>query len=91
MLRVLPLLLVLAVVIYAVIDCVQTPRSQVRGLPKAAWLAVVVLLPVLGAVAWLVAGRPRSGLRRPVRRPVAPDDDPDFLRSLRRDPPPENA
>ena len=91
MLRVLPLLLALAVVVYALIDCLQTDSRRVRRAPKPMWLLAIVLLPVLGALGWLIAGRP-PGARpsRPVRRPLAPDDDPDFLRWLRRqDPPPE--
>ena len=57
------------------------------------WLLAILLLPVLGALAWLFLGRPRveRAPQRPRRAPVAPDDDPDFLRSLRHDPPPKPA
>ena len=49
-------------------------RYRVRGLPRALWLVVLVLLPVVGALVWFVLGR------GPVRRPLrAPDDDPAFL------------
>ena len=87
MLRYLPLLLILAVVVWALVECLQTASAQVRGLPKAAWVAVIVLLPVVGAVAWFLAGRPtqrrRGGGSGPsVSRPLGPDDDPDFLRRL---------
>jgi hypothetical protein len=56
-----------------------------------------VLLPLVGSIAWLVAGRPQrqasSGSQwrmgsgfpedsRPRRGTGAPDDDPDFLRSI---------
>ncbi|SDQ15860.1 PLD nuclease N-terminal domain-containing protein [Quadrisphaera sp. DSM 44207] len=75
-------LLALVLVVYALLDCLRRPGDQVRGLPKALWLAVIVLLPVVGAVAWLLAGRGRGrgpGGSRPPQRPVAPDDDPEFL------------
>lgn len=55
-----------------------------RNLPKLVWLLLVVLVPVAGALAWLVLGRPlpeRPGSDRPL---VAyPDDDEDFLRAVR--------
>ncbi len=71
---------------YALVDLVTTPREQVRTLPKLLWL-VVLLVPLFGGLAWLLAGRPRrrrSGPSAPPARPVAPDDDDEFLRELRR-------
>ena len=43
-----------------------------------------VLLPVVGAVLWFLIGRPRATDAAPVAysHPVAPDDDPEFLRNL---------
>ncbi len=82
------------VVLYAFIDAVQTDKTLVRTLPKWLWILVILLLPVLGAVWWLVSGRaPRTAYpdqaqpARPSlfgrrREPVAPDDDPTFLRHL---------
>jgi hypothetical protein len=82
-------LAVLALVIYCLVDCLQTEEDEVRHLPKVAWFLIILFFPVVGAVAWLVAGRPRRSLppQRPVRpadaaRPVAPDDDTSFLASL---------
>src|SRR5213595_1647444 len=62
MLRYLPFLLVLALWIYAFIDCLNTPESQVRGLPKVVWVIIILLFGevLLGPIAWLVAGRPRQ-------------------------------
>ncbi len=70
--------------VFCLVQLVQSDEHEVRHLPRLAWGAVIVLLPVLGPVAWLVAGRPLPG-RPPQRqtRVLAPDDDPDFLRSLR--------
>lgn len=87
MLRVLPLLLTVALTVYAVVDCIQTDEDQVRNLPKALWVLLVLFFPVVGPVAWFVAGRPSSSATRrgPTHRggpPRGPDDDPDFLRNL---------
>ncbi len=85
---------VLALVVYALVDCLFTDSYEVRGLPKSLWLLVIALTPPFGPIAWLLAGRPRrtvngaalwhpagTALRRG-RREVAPDDDPEFLRGL---------
>lgn len=85
MLRVVFAALVLGFTIYTLTDCVQTPDDQVRGLPKIAWAVIILLFPLAGGGAWLLAGRPvRPSVqdRRPPRRPRGPDDDPDFLRGL---------
>ncbi len=96
--RALPFVVAIALTIYALVDCAQTEPTAVRGLRKPAWMVVIVLLNVVGALAWLVAGRPRrrpGGFGRsmpPPRRPLAPDDDPDFLRRLReREAPPSDS
>ena len=77
----------LGLLVYALVDLVTTPASAVRTLPKALWF-LVVLPPLFGPLAWLLAGRPRRGHGRPTAappaRPIAPDDDEDFLRELRR-------
>ncbi|MEW2219817.1 PLD nuclease N-terminal domain-containing protein [Streptomyces sp. NPDC006990] len=95
MLRYLPFLLILAVWIYAFIDCLNTPENEVRKLPKVAWVIIILLFGqvLLGPVAWFAVGRPRRnapyGATRPdERRWVAPDDNPDFLKSLGESPAP---
>jgi hypothetical protein len=89
MLRYLPFLLLLAVWIYAFVDCLNTPEREVRKLPKVVWVIVILLFGqvLLGPVAWFIAGRPRRnapyGATRPdERRWVAPDDNPEFLKSI---------
>ena len=80
-------LVVLGLFSYAVVDLVSTPASAVRTLSKPLWF-VVVLPPLFGPLAWLFFGRPRRPKGEqpaaPPSRPVAPDDDEDFLRDLRR-------
>ena len=99
MLKVLLYLLPLALAIYALVDLVQTGEDEVQGLPKLAWVALIVLFWVVGPIAWLLAGKrgrrsflpgpqPRAAGGPTGGRPVAPDDDPDFLRGLGRQKPP---
>src|ERR1700719_3826428 len=51
--------------LYCLTDAILTPAAQCRGLPKAAWIAVITLTFIGGAVAWLIA-------REPLRYPSAP-------------------
>ncbi|MGV9248462.1 PLD nuclease N-terminal domain-containing protein [Streptomyces sp. NPDC003710] len=95
MFRYLPYLLVLALWIYAFIDCLNTPEEQVRALPKVVWAIIILLFGevLIGPIAWLVAGKVRqmpvngstpSEWHRNHRASwVAPDDNPEFLRSLK--------
>jgi hypothetical protein len=82
--RVLLVVLSIAIQLYGLIDCAQRDDSEVRSLPRWGWLIIIVLIPTIGAVAYLVAGRPKrpgGGGKKP-KRTIAPDDDPDFLRGL---------
>ncbi len=59
MARLLPVLIEMALLVICLIDAAQTPESGMRNLPKWAWIALIVIIPIAGPVAWLVAGRPR--------------------------------
>jgi hypothetical protein len=84
--RVLIFLLVVVLGVWAILDVAQTPISRVHGLSKSTW-SLVVLVPLLGAAAWFLHGRvPATTPPREQPRPLAPDDDPDFLRRLGDDP-----
>ncbi|WP_328554117.1 PLD nuclease N-terminal domain-containing protein [Streptomyces sp. NBC_00358] len=95
MIRYVWVLLVLGLWIYAFIDCLNTPEKEVRGLPKVVWVIIILLFGevLVGPVAWLVAGRDRRGpaggatpseWHRSHRTAfVAPDDNPEFLASLK--------
>lgn len=72
----------LALLIYALADCFQTPRHRVRVMPKVAWIFVILLVPLLGAGLWLAFGRLKQPKKRPDTGPTAPDDDPEFLRQV---------
>ena len=74
--------LAVGVIIYSLIECAQSERYTVRAIPKGAWLLVILLLPVVGALLWLFFGRPRPDAARESERGRGPDDDPQFLRNL---------
>ncbi|HLU43672.1 MAG TPA: PLD nuclease N-terminal domain-containing protein [Natronosporangium sp.] len=83
----------------ALISCLSVEdKRQISLLPRFLWVPIILLVPVLGPVGWFVFGRPQPEQPRtfvapwrrhvPVAhkppRPRAPDDDPEFLRSLER-------
>ena len=73
--------------VYALVDCILFSRARVRGLPKVAWVFIVLLFPVVGAVLWFLIGRGRKNARpQTIYRTVGPDDDPEFLGALRAEP-----
>jgi Phospholipase_D-nuclease N-terminal len=97
MLRFLPVLLLLALTLFALIDCLSRDEDEIRALPKVLWVLIILLFAPIGPVAWFIAGRPRGaalpgagrvgrgdapGGPSAPRRQVAPDDDPEFLRGL---------
>nr|WSX50452.1 PLD nuclease N-terminal domain-containing protein [Streptomyces sp. NBC_00974] len=89
MLRYLPFLLIIALTIYAFIDCLNTPEEEVKHLPKVVWVLIILLFSIVGPIVWLFAGKKRTagvgGAGGRARRTqwVAPDDNPEFLKSLR--------
>ncbi|GAA2500102.1 PLD nuclease N-terminal domain-containing protein [Winogradskya humida] len=90
----------LALLVIALIDCLSSEEYAIRALPRVAWVFLILLFSPIGAIAWFVAGRPPRAIRmsngetwrpgsgfpedeRPTRKgPLAPDDDPEFLRNL---------
>ncbi len=49
--------------LYCLLDVALSPAGSVRNMPRAFWVLVVLFVPLIGAVAWLFAGRPvGSGL-----------------------------
>ncbi|MEY8657167.1 PLD nuclease N-terminal domain-containing protein [Brachybacterium sp. GPGPB12] len=82
----------IALTVFALADCVQTQDDKVRGVPKWAWIVLIVLIPWVGPLTWLFVGKERSwgrgssGSPGPRRDgPLAPDEDPEFLRKLDED------
>ncbi|MFJ5261614.1 PLD nuclease N-terminal domain-containing protein [Streptomyces sp. NPDC088387] len=91
MLRLLMFLVPLALSIYTFIDCISTKDEDIRHMPKPLWAILVLVFPLVGSISWLIAGKKRSpaaegwsGVRAGGGRArfVAPDDNPEFLKSL---------
>jgi hypothetical protein len=51
--------------LYCLTDAILTPASEFRGMPKPAWIAVITLTFIGGAVAWLI-------VREPLCSPASP-------------------
>jgi hypothetical protein len=90
-------LLLLALWLFCLVDVIVTDESSCRNLPKMLWLVIVLVLPDVGSILWLIAGRPQSVVAqgsaryrgnsgaayREAPRSSNPDDDEEFLRSVR--------
>ncbi|MFB7518203.1 PLD nuclease N-terminal domain-containing protein [Streptomyces sp. NPDC056144] len=94
MLRALMYILPLALTIYAFIDCLNTPEEDTKHLPKVVWVIIILLFWFVGPIVWLFAGKrrraaPAGGFRGGSKGGgwVAPDDNPEFLKSLKKDQP----
>jgi hypothetical protein len=74
----------LALIVFAVVDVILTESRRVRALNKPIWVAIIIVVPIIGALLWFLLGKERKD-RGGEPRQVAPDDDPNFLRNLRRD------
>ena len=104
--RIVLIVLVFALTLYALLDCARTPdESMPARMPKFLWIILIVLFPTIGPIAWIIVSRVKAAeerggyveptvwsskegtsFRRPQRaRPMAPDDDPEFLRGLEQD------
>ncbi|MGI4893788.1 MAG: PLD nuclease N-terminal domain-containing protein [Janthinobacterium lividum] len=64
MIRILPAFIELALLVFCLIDCIQTDSLLVRNLSKGTWVVIIIILPLVGGIAWLVAGRPEHVRRR---------------------------
>lgn len=65
--------------VISIVDCAVQPANRHRGVAKGGWLAIVVLLPVIGGVLWFAVGRVG---KLEMMASVAPDDNPEFLSTL---------
>ncbi|QBJ95275.1 hypothetical protein ERC79_04395 [Rhodococcus sp. ABRD24] len=72
-------LIVMILWIVCLVDVIVAEEHQVRNIPKIAWVIVVLLLPLVGSVLWLVAGRPEGGMGGH-RRPASPSAFPEYDR-----------
>ncbi len=86
MIRVLPILAIIMLMVYCIVEVAQSDADAVRRAPKWLWAVAVIALPLAGSLAWLMWGRPTDDSRREALNsdfPAAPDDDEEFLRRLR--------
>ncbi len=83
LLRYLPFIIMIVLLVAALVDVIRIDPSRVRALPKPLWVVLIVFIVIIGPILWFTLGRERLD-RRNVRRsgPVAPDDDPEFLRRI---------
>ncbi|MCE7010624.1 PLD nuclease N-terminal domain-containing protein [Kibdelosporangium philippinense] len=51
-------LVVMGLWIFCLVDVITTVDGTTRNVPKMGWLFIVLLLPLIGSILWLVAGRP---------------------------------
>jgi hypothetical protein len=81
------------------LDAINAKDGGVRNLPKLAWIAIILFFPLIGSIAWLIAGRPSRDVpltrsqgaapgfpeyeRRGRFAATSPDDDEEFLRKVR--------
>jgi hypothetical protein len=72
--------------LYSLADAALTPAADYRGLPKTAWITIIVATFIFGAIAWLVSRRSQrtpswaTGHAGSVGRGQPADlDDDDFL------------
>ena len=71
--------------IWGIFDVITTDAERCRNLPKLAWALIVIILGSIGALIWVLLGRPeRSSVgsgdlpRRPRARPVGLEDRPEW-------------
>ena len=103
--RIVLIVLVLALTLYALLDCARTPEESMPArMPKFLWITLIVLFPTIGPIAWIIVSRVKAlrsaaayveptvwsskegtTFRAAAARPMAPDDDPEFLRDLEQD------
>lgn len=58
--------------IFCLIDVITTDESLCRNLPKVMWLLLVLFLPLVGSIAWIVAGRPQTAPNLPYKGNTGP-------------------
>ncbi len=82
------LAVIVAVAIFQIFTTVYAASAnprQVRVLPKFVWVLLCLFIPIIGGLLYITIGRPidgDSGQGAKRSRPIAPDDDADFLRDL---------
>ena len=73
-----------ALALYSLFDCISFDSSRIKMMPKAAWAAIILFLPVVGIVLWYLFGRGGAlqGANGSEPVPNAPDNDPEYLKKI---------
>ena len=58
--------------LYCLTDAILTPASECRGLPKPAWIVIITVTFIGGAIAWLIVRQPVRSLSSSSPLPPAP-------------------
>lgn len=93
--RLIAVIFLVAIVVYAFIVALRlNPKRTPAGINKWVWVIFTILPPVIGSIIFLVANYVTNARQRPAARPdgkrprtrpqgpLAPDDDPAFLKEL---------
>ena len=67
---------IVALTIYALVDLFVTAKARLRAFPLPVWVAIIIVLPIIGPALWLFIGKNKPSQNA---APAAPDDDPRFL------------
>ncbi len=63
--RVALIVFVVALTLYAVLDCARTPSDDLPSpLPKPMWLLVILLFTLVGPIAWIITSRVKAAEER---------------------------
>ena len=60
--------------LYCLTDAILTPAAECRGLPKVAWVVIITLTFIGGAIAWLIVRQPVRGSSSLPLTPASPWD-----------------
>jgi amino acid transporter len=69
--------------LYCLTDAILAPAAECKGLPKPAWLAIIAVTFICGAIAWLVVRAWARGSSWTLRQPQPRSRDDGYLLSLR--------
>ena len=60
--------------LYCLTDAILTPIAECRGMPKTAWIVVIALTFIGGAIAWLIIREPLHSRATSLAPAPQPDD-----------------
>lgn len=76
------LLLHVSLMVVALVDCLSAEEKGIRALPRTGWLLLIAMVSPVGAIAWLLLGKPLPAPVAPKIRVRGPEDDPAFIAGL---------